>query len=262
MAYRDEIPLNKMKVSVITICKDAADTIEDTIESVLEQDYPDLEYIIIDGKSSDGTIDLINSYRNRIHRIISEKDSGIFDAMNKGYRISTGDIINYMNAGDFFANEKTISGVVDHFNSQADLEMIYGDVFLMESKNIIGEMRYSDISGRYLLTHFLCHQAVFSKRHLIKATNGFSIHYKTHSDYEWLLNIVFNHKAKTKYIREKLCYFDMTGVSASHANFEELRKIRRQYYGLIKTLYADLILCFYIYPRYVSNMMHKFSNKQ
>jgi glycosyltransferase involved in cell wall biosynthesis len=90
-----------MKVSIITICYNSAATIEDTIRSVISQDYPDIEYIIVDGVSTDGTLGIVERYRDRIHRVISEKDRGIYDAMNKGVSAATGDIVGILNSDDF-----------------------------------------------------------------------------------------------------------------------------------------------------------------
>jgi len=246
-----------MKVSIITICLNVADIIEDTIHSILEQDYCDIEYIIIDGNSSDNTIKIVNKYKEKIQKIISEKDNGIFDAMNKGYKLSSGHIINYLNAGDKFFNRETVSDVVQHFIEQKELDMTFGDVFLVENNRITGEQKYSEASKQYLFMNYLCHQTIFVKRRILELTNGFSNAYKTHSDYEWILNITQNHKINTTYLKKKMCYFDMTGVSVYRADYKELRKIRKQYYGPRKAIYADLIRYYYNCYNYFFGMVNK-----
>ena len=115
----------KMKISVITVCYNAVSTIEETIKSVVGQTYPDIEYIIIDGGSKDGTVDIIKKYADKIAYWVSEPDKGIYDAMNKGIAAATGDYINMMNSGDTFVNDKTVEKAVALFPEDADV--IFGD---------------------------------------------------------------------------------------------------------------------------------------
>lgn len=114
-----------MKITIVTVCYNTADTIGRTIESVLEQTYPDIEYIIVDGKSKDNTMEVIGKYADRISRIVSEPDNGIYDAMNKGIALATGDYINFMNAGDIFSSPDVIAEVVRQMEPTADV--VYGD---------------------------------------------------------------------------------------------------------------------------------------
>ena len=107
MVFRDE-KMKTPRVTIITVCKNAADSIEKTIKSIVTQSYPNLEYIIIDGASTDGTQNIIKNYEKQLTHYQSEPDNGIYDAMNKGIPIATGDWINFMNAGDYFYNENTI----------------------------------------------------------------------------------------------------------------------------------------------------------
>lgn len=106
--------MNDFKISVITVCYNAVNEIEKTILSVLNQTYNNIEYIIIDGGSSDGTVDIIKKYADRLAYWLSESDKGIYDAMNKGIRVATGDYINFMNAGDRFANSKVIERILSN----------------------------------------------------------------------------------------------------------------------------------------------------
>ena len=114
------------KITVITVCYNACETIESTIQSVLSQDYPDLEYIIVDGSSTDGTMEIIARYRDRIDRIISEKDEGIYDAMDKGIAAATGEWIHFRNAGDRFLAPHTLSAFFEAPVSQ-DVQIVHGD---------------------------------------------------------------------------------------------------------------------------------------
>ena len=116
-----------MKISVVTVCYNAADTIEKTILSVLNQTYHDIEYIIIDGGSTDGTVEIIRKYADKIAYWVSEPDKGIYDAMNKGIEVATGEWINFMNAGDRFYKSDVIKLIFDNMNCYDDVDIIYGD---------------------------------------------------------------------------------------------------------------------------------------
>lgn len=124
------------KVSVITVCFNAIDTIEETILSVLGQKYENKEYIIIDGGSTDGTLDIIRKYSDSLYYWVSEKDKGIYDAMNKGIAIATGDWINFMNAGDYFCSCNTLSDVFS-VNDYEGLDVIYGNSILKDKNGVL-----------------------------------------------------------------------------------------------------------------------------
>ena len=123
-----------MKISIITVCYNAEDTISDTIQSVLSQDYKDVEYIIIDGKSTDRTLEIIQTIKNGI-QLISEKDKGIYDAMNKGINIATGDVIGILNADDVYKNNQVLTDVMNTFKD--NVSIVYGD---------IEYVKYNDVS--------------------------------------------------------------------------------------------------------------------
>lgn len=127
-----------MKISVVTVCYNAVDQIEETIKSVVGQTYQNIEYIVIDGGSTDGTTDIIRKYSDKISYWISEPDNGIYDAMNKGIHVATGDYINFMNAGDYFSSASAISDVVKQINATNDI--IYGDSTMIDYK---GRRRFS-----------------------------------------------------------------------------------------------------------------------
>src|ERR1035437_3143214 len=123
-----------MKVSIITVCFNSADTIEATIQSVLNQDYGDVEYILVDGKSTDKTISIIEKYKSRITKVISEKDDGIYFAINKGIYVATGDVVGILHADDFYADENIISRVVKEF-SEKKTDSVYGDLQYVARNN-------------------------------------------------------------------------------------------------------------------------------
>lgn len=114
-----------MKITVVTVCRNAADCIEPTLRSVVEQTYPDIEYIVIDGASTDGTLDIVKRYSDRIAKIVSEPDKGIYDAMNKAIRLAKGEYINFMNAGDTFTSPTAVAEVAERIAPGCDV--VYGD---------------------------------------------------------------------------------------------------------------------------------------
>ena len=120
-----------MKISIITVSYNSALTIEDTIKSVLDQDYPNIEYIIIDGGSTDGTMDVVNKYKDRIVKIVSEKDEGMYDAMNKGIKLATGDVVGILNSDDVYTSNDVIRMVVEKLEADGT-ESVWGDLVYVD----------------------------------------------------------------------------------------------------------------------------------
>ena len=117
-----------MKISLITVVYNNEDSVEDAINSVLNQNYDNIEFIVVDGKSKDGTLDIIDSYSDRINKFISEKDRSNYDAYNKGLKLATGDVIGFLNSDDLYNDNNVISLVMNHFKKNKNLDMIYGDI--------------------------------------------------------------------------------------------------------------------------------------
>lgn len=123
-----------MKVTIITVCLNAAATIRDTIESVLAQDYPDIEYLVIDGASTDGTMDIVRGFGRGICKVLSERDRGMYDSMNKGLRLATGDIVGFLHADDMLASPTIIREIVAAFRV-SDAECVFGDIDIVHPRN-------------------------------------------------------------------------------------------------------------------------------
>lgn len=156
--------MTQPKISVVTVCYNAAETIEGTMLSVINQTYKNIEYIIIDGGSTDGTVDIIRKYADRIAYWVSEPDKGIYDAMNKGIKVATGEWINFMNAGDRYAANDTLLKCLPYFQEKKDI--ISGIAFLDKLKWYAP--KESDLSVTFFLKKSLNHQATFIKRDLFK----------------------------------------------------------------------------------------------
>lgn len=196
-----------MKVTIITATYNSAATITDTIESVLAQTYPDIEHWIIDGMSTDDTINIVKSYEQkaegRLHWL-SEKDRGIYDAMNKGIQHASGDIIGILNSDDFFTSPEVIAHIADAFARQSDLEAVYGDVHFVKNDNLHKCVRY--YSGRifrpFLIRFgFICpHPSLYVKRSTYQKFGGYNINYKIAADFELVARYFYNNHICSKYI--------------------------------------------------------------
>jgi len=199
--------MNK-KISVVTICYNAASVIEETILSVINQTYPKVEYIIIDGNSTDGTVDIIKKYESKITKWISEPDSGIYDAMNKGLKYAAGDYIIFMNAGDSFCHDK----VLEEFIPQIDDDTIvaHGDVYRVKKHYKYRPIHIPDKNMKERQTCF--HQATFVRLDYHK-THPFDTSFKSAGDYNFFYKAYLIDKVKFQYIHYIVANFDFSGTS-------------------------------------------------
>ena len=196
------------RISVVTVCYNAVDCIEQTMLSVLDQTYHDIEYIIIDGGSTDGTVDIIKKYADRLAYWISEPDKGIYDAMNKGIAVATGDYINFMNAGDTFRDQSSIYTYVDVIKPES--EIIYGDVIIKyHSRFQYRKPLWLDHLSECLP---FCHQSVIVKTGLLR-DRQFDTSYRILGDYDFFYSC-YKRGLCFQYIPEALSVYDSTeGVS-------------------------------------------------
>lgn len=200
-----------MKISVITVCFNAASNIGTTIQSVINQSYSNLEYIIIDGGSTDGTVDIIKKYKANIKYFISEPDHGIFDAMNKSLEIATGDWVNFMNAGDVYANSHVIENVFKQ-NIEENTGIIFGSTLTFKGKMKMTPFIY--VNSRYK-NMGICHQSMFVRMDLAKKFR-FDLNFKLTADYNMAMKI---YQAGYKLVEKQfpIAIFDLNGYSSKHA---------------------------------------------
>ena len=196
-----------MKVSIITIAKNSEKTIEDALRSVADQSYPDIEYIVIDGGSTDGTVDIIDRYRDKIAKVVSEKDGGIFEAFNKGIGMATGDIVGILNSDDMYADSSVIDNVMEKFQSSA-VDTVYGDLEYVDTVNTSKVLRYWN-AGEYNRSKFKAgwmppHPTLFVRRSLYKKYGAFNTEMKISSDYELILRFLYKNNASAAYIPKVL----------------------------------------------------------
>ena len=210
-----------MKVSLVTVTYQAASTLEDTIKSVLMQDHADIEYIIVDGGSKDNTIEILKHYEKDFNgrmRWISEPDNGLYDAMNKGIKMSSGDIVGIINADDFYHHTNSISMVVEQFED-SDVDAVYGDVVFVRPNNLNKVARYYS-SRNFTLSKFRfgfmpAHPTFFTKKAFFEKFGYYKTDYGISADYELLIRFLYSHKLRTKYIPMALLTMRMGGKSSA-----------------------------------------------
>lgn len=205
-----------MKVSIITVCYNSSETIESTIQSVVSQNYANIEYIIVDGLSTDDTLKIVDRYKNSITKIVSEKDNGIYDAINKGIAKATGDIIAILHADDFYTNENVISLIVDSFNNK-NVETVYGDLQYVDRIDTTIVKR-NWISGAYQKQNFLKgwmppHPSFFARKKCYEKFGNFNTDLKSAADYELMLRFMYKNNCSVSYIPKVLVKMRVGGKS-------------------------------------------------
>jgi len=206
----------KMKVSIITTVLNNKETIESAIKSVLGQRYLDIEYIVIDGGSIDGTIKIIESYKNKISKFISEPDRGIYDGMNKGIKNATGDIIGNLNSDDFYANTNVIETVVKTMKEK-NVDVCWGDLVYVNKKNLEKTIRYWKSSeykeGKFKKGWMPPHPTFFVKKWVYEKYGVFNLDFPIAADYELMLRFLEKYKVKSCYIPQILVKMRLGGKS-------------------------------------------------
>lgn len=206
-----------MKISIITVVYNNAQTIRDAIQSVLSQDYPNIEYIIIDGGSSDGTLSIINEYKEQISYFISERDNGLYDAMNKGIRVSTGEIIGILNSDDLYANQKVISDVIMRFKINSDLSILYGDLVYVKYSNVSKTIRTWKSIAYYdkYFEHANVppHPSLFLKSNIFERVSLFNLDFKLAADYEFMFRLLKLNSFKTQYVNQTFVKMRLGGTT-------------------------------------------------
>ncbi len=192
-----------MKVSIITVVYNNEKTIGDAIDSIQSQTYENIEHIIIDGKSTDKTVDIVKSYGNKIAKLISEKDNGIYDAMNKGLDLVTGDIIGILNSDDIYANKNVISRVVKEF-SKTNVDSVFSDLDYVDQydiSKIVRKWRSSEfIQGSFVNGWHPAHPTFFVKKELYKKYGTFDLDFQVSADFELMLRFLERNHISSSYI--------------------------------------------------------------
>ncbi len=207
-----------MKITIITVAYNAEEFIEKCIHSVLAQTHFDTEYILVDGKSQDNTVAIAKRYENPGFKIVSEKDKGIYDAMNKGIALATGDIIGILNADDFFAHENVLAGINKAFTDN-DAEVVYGDLWYVDRYNT-GKTIRKWKSQNYRFGMFQwgwmpAHPTFYAKKELFEKYGNYNLEFGSAGDYELMLRFLHKRSAKAVYLPEVIVKMRTGGVSNS-----------------------------------------------
>lgn len=210
-----------MKISVITATFNSGKTVRDTIESVLHQTHKDIEYIIVDGQSKDDTINIVCGYEHQFGdrmRYISEPDKGIYDAMNKGLAMATGNVVGILNSDDFYTSNDVLEQVAKAL-SDTDIDAVYGDVHYVNDENLEQCIRYysSRLFHRgWMRFGFMpAHPSFYCRRSVYEQYGTFDLSYKVAADFENLLRLIFVHRIRTCYIAKDFVTMRTGGASSS-----------------------------------------------
>lgn len=225
-----------MKVSIITSVFNNEETIEETLNSVLSQDYNDIEYIVIDGASTDRTCEIVKKYLDHVDVFISEPDKGIYDGLNKGIKVATGDIISFLHSDDIFYDKTTISEVVSAFQHY-NTDSVYGDLVYIDKKDSNKIVRYWK-SGRFSKKKLKYgwmppHPSLFVKKHIYEKFGIFDTSFKIAADYDVVLRFFGTANISTVYV-EKVFVKMRTGGESNRDIKNLLKKTMEDYKAMKK----------------------------
>lgn len=231
-------------ISIITVVFNSKSLIEETIKSVLQQTYSNIEYIIIDGASTDGTLQLIEAYRSKLAFFISEKDTGIYDAMNKGLKSATGDYVMFLNAGDLLYESTTLEKIVDR---NLDADVYYGNTKIIDlNGTILGDRRLKpppDLNWKSLRFGMcVSHQSFIARRSLC---DPYDLQYKLSSDVDWVIGVLKKAKSIVD-VNQTISKFLEGGASVKRrrTSLLERYKIMVKHYGFIPTFFNHIYITF------------------
>lgn len=219
------------KISIITVCLNEVETVRETCDSICRQDFDDFEWIVIDGQSTDGTLEILNEYASRIDRLVSEKDAGIYDAMNKGIGFATGEYLLFMNAGDYLAADNALTLVAE----APARDILYGDLCCLDDAGQSSLIQYPDQLPRdYLLKSMMPHQASFIRKALFEQYGLYDTSFRIAGDYEMFTRFLQQHQATAYHIPQPLAVFRIGGISSTDVQRTRRKRenhlIRKKYF--------------------------------
>lgn len=237
----------KPKISIIIPTYNASKTLSSALESILEQTFTDYEILIIDGMSSDNTVELVNSYQDERIKIISEKDSGIYDAMNKGIQLAKGEWLYFLGGDDRLYDNEVLEKVSQWFDQ--DFDILYGNVIFSISQKLY-DGKFSKLK---LIEKNICHQAIFSKKSVFNKTGLFNIEYKALADWHFNMKWSSNPSIKNKYINQIIAYYYEDGYSFNNPD----ERFSKDFNQIIKNYTPKSIRMVYL----LKNLFLKIKNR-
>lgn len=227
------------KFSIITVTYNAGAVLEDTIQSVITQTYRNVEYIIVDGGSKDHTLDIINRYREHIHTLVSEPDKGLYDAMNKGIRLATGDYLCFLNAGDELHEDDTLQLMIHSITGTELPDVLYGETAIVDEEGHFLRMRRLSAPENLNWKSFkdgmlVCHQAFFPRRELAEP---YDLRYRFSADFDWCIRIMKKSHTLHNTHLTLIDYLNEGMTTRNHrASLHERFRIMCRHYGYLSTL--------------------------
>ncbi|MEI8389694.1 MAG: glycosyltransferase family 2 protein [bacterium] len=244
-----------MKISIITACFNAQDTIEETIRSVANQTYDNIEYIIVDGASSDKTLEIIEKYKDKVTKLIVESDNGVYNAMNKGIKLATGDLLFFLNADDSLINELVVEKFVEQ-SQQSKAGLLLGNILMLN--RYTGEMYYENhkiVDKIRLITSSVFHPATFFRKETFEKYGFYNESNKIAGDYEWYVNY-FQNGGDYKYVDLPISIFSLGGLSSDEkfnvVHEQERTKIQEKYFSKQELNNTNLLRKFF--PRKINKI--------
>lgn len=225
-----------MKISIITVCFNSEATIRDTLDSIKKQDYLDIEYIIIDGGSTDNTLKILEEYSGIITVLVSEHDKGIYDAFNKGVNNAKGDIVGFLHSDDTFAANDILDQVISVFRTYEDVDGVYGDLSYVDKLNTNKVIRYwkSKVFNQNLLKKgwMPAHPTLFLKKEIYDKHGSFDLNYKVSADYDFMVRILKDSELNFKYLPQIIIKMKLGGIS--NRSLSNIIKKSREDFEIIK----------------------------
>ena len=243
------------KLSIITINYNNVNGLNKTINSVVNQTYKNFEYIVIDGGSTDGSVELIKSYQDKINFWLSEPDKGIYNALNKGINHSNGEYLLFLNGDDCLINNDALKKISKHLENK---DLIYFDINYI-NKNCIKKITYPDsLSFYFFYTNTICHQSIFFKKELFSKYGLYDEELKIVSDWKFIMLSIVKYKASYSHVNDVFCVFDNTGISNTddknnkhiQLHLEERRKVLEEEFPLFVNDYQQYQLLKYYFNKY------------
>lgn len=257
-----------MKVSIITVTYNSAKYLQECINSVRKQNYNNIEYIIIDGNSTDGTIDILKNNTGNISQWVSEPDKGMYHAINKGMKLATGNVIGILNSDDVLASADVISEIADCFNDNK-VDSLYGDLVYVAPDNTQKVLRFwkglSYKRNRFNYGWMPAHPTFYIRKELIDKYGGYESHYYTAADYEFMARYLYRHRISSIYLPKLIVKMRKGGASNGNV-YRRLRANRRDYLAMKKNhipfpLVASILKPIIKLPQYSSTLLHKVFKK-
>lgn len=221
------------RFSVVTINFNNKAGLEKTVSSVAAQEFSEFQFIVIDGASTDGAEEVQRKYQDQFAHWVCEPDNGIYDAMNKGLRLATGDYVCFLNSGDYFTDPKVLWRVNEAIEKTNELELYYGNVVLVNETGPTGFLNFRNVDLSFHYTNMVCHQSIFARRALFEKYSDFRTDFRISGDYDWELRMFLNPSVRAHFLNFAVCNFTVGGLSMNRRDllWKEKEAIKKIYFS-------------------------------